>query len=90
MPQYKYISLQDKPFTALDLIYYLIDCFDYIGGMPQELVIDQDSIMVASENAGDIIYIEKFSSFIEDMELEIYVCRKAYPQSKGKMAARNS
>ena len=83
--RYKYISLQDKPFTTLDLIYHLIDCFDYIGGMPEELVIDQDSIIVASENAGDIIYTEKFSSFIEEMKLKMYVCRKSDPQSKGKI-----
>jgi hypothetical protein len=83
--RYKYISFQDRPFTTIDLIDHLNECFDYIEGMPEELVIDKDSIMVAAENAGEIIYTEKFLSFIEDMELKIFVCRKADPQSKGKI-----
>lgn len=83
--RYKYIAFQDKPFTTLDLIGHLLDCFDYIGGLPAELVIDQDSIMVVSENYGDIIYTEKFSCFIREMGLKMYVCRKSDPESKGKI-----
>jgi len=81
--RFKYVALQEKPFTTLDLIDHLLDCFDYLGGMPKELVIDQDSIMVVAENYGDIIYTEKFSCFTQEMELDMYVCRKADPQSKG-------
>jgi hypothetical protein len=83
--RYKYIAFQDKPFTTIDLIGHLLDCFDYIGGIPEELVIDQDSIMVVSENYGDIIYTEKFSCFIQEMRLRMYVCRKSDPESKGKI-----
>jgi len=54
--RYKYCALQDRPFTTLDLIHHLLDCFDYLGGIPEELVIDQDKVMIASENRGDIIY----------------------------------
>ena len=53
--------------------------------MPEELVIDQDSRMVVSENAGEIVYTERFLNFIEEMGLKVYVCRKADPQSKGKI-----
>jgi len=83
--RYKYIAFQDKPFTTVDLIGHLLDCFDYLGGLPEELVIDQDSIMVVSENYGDIIYTEKFSCFIQEMGLKMYVCRKSDPESKGKI-----
>jgi transposase len=83
--RFKYVALQEKPFTTLDLIDHLLDCFDYLGGMPKELVIDQDSIMVVAENYGDIIYTDKFSCFTQEMELDMYVCRKADPQSKGKI-----
>jgi hypothetical protein len=83
--RYKYIAFQDKPFTTIDLIGHLLDCFDYIGGIPLELVIDQDSVMVISENYGDIIYTKKFSCFIQEMGLKMYVCRKSDPQSKGKI-----
>ncbi|MQY58714.1 MAG: IS21 family transposase [Clostridia bacterium] len=83
--RYKYCALQDKPFTTLDLINHLLDCFCYLGGMPEELVIDQDKVMVASENRGDIIYTRDFKQFIEEMDLKMYVCRKSDPESKGKI-----
>ena len=83
--RYKYAAFQGKPFTTLDLIGHLLDCFDYIDGVPEELVIDQDNIMVVSENYGDIIYTRDFLYFIEEMGLGMYVCRKADPQSKGKV-----
>ena len=83
--RYKYVAAQDKPFTTLDLIQHLLDCFTYIGGRPEELVIDQDRTMVVSENRGDIIYTRDFLYFIEEMNLQMYVCRKNDPESKGKV-----
>ncbi|MBW2975404.1 DDE-type integrase/transposase/recombinase [Candidatus Woesearchaeota archaeon] len=83
--RFKYAALQDRPFTALDLIGHLLDCFDYIHGLPEELVIDQDSIMVVDENKGDIIYTKVFGDFIKEMDLEMRVCRKSDPESKGKI-----
>ena len=83
--RYKFIGFQDKPFTTLDLIFHLLNCFDYIGGMPEEIVIDQDSVMVVAENHGDIIYTKDFAYFIQEMGLRMYVCRKADPESKGKI-----
>jgi transposase len=83
--RYKYIAFQDQPFTTMHVIAHLLDCFDYLGGIPEELVIDQDSIMVASENYGNIMFTEKFSLFIEEMRLRMYVCRKSDPESKGKI-----
>ena len=83
--RYKYCALQDRPFTTLDLINHLLDCFQYIEGIPEELVIDQDKVMVASENRGDIIYTKDFKQFIEEMDLKMYVCRKSDPESKGKI-----
>ena len=83
--RYKYIAFQDKAFTTLDLISHLLTCFDYIGGMPEEIVIDQDSVMVVSENHGDIIYTKDFGYFIQEMDLKLYVCRKADPETKGKI-----
>lgn len=83
--RYKYCALQDRPFTTLDLINHLLDCFQYIGGMPEELVIDQDKVMVVSENRGDIIYTKDFKQFIEEVNLKMYVCRKSDPESKGKI-----
>ena len=83
--RHKYVAFQDHPFTTVDVIDHLIACFDFLGGMPEEIVIDQDSVMVVSENHGDIIYTEQFGSFVEEMKLRMYVCRKADPESKGKI-----
>ena len=83
--RYKYAAFQDRPFTTLDLIGHLLDCFDYIGGIPEEVVIDQDKVMVVSENQGDIIYTRDFLYLIEEMGLRMWVCRKADPETKGKV-----
>jgi hypothetical protein len=83
--RYKYVIFQGQPFRTLEVIRLLLDCFDYFGGRPTELVIDQDRLMVVSENAGDIIYTKDFKHFIEEQELSLYVCRRADPETKGKV-----
>jgi hypothetical protein len=44
--------------------------------MPAELVIDQDVVMVVSENYGIIIYTRNFGYYIEEMGPGMYVRRK--------------
>jgi len=83
--RYRYCSVQGRAFTTTDLIAHLLDCFRFFGGRPQEMVIDQDRLMVVSENHGDIVYTRDFSCFIEEMELNMFVCRKADPETKGKI-----
>jgi len=83
--RYKCVFFHDKPFTTQILISYLLDCFDFIGGIPEEVVIDQDTIMVVSENDGDILYTKDFNLFKNEMGFSMYVCRKADPESKGKV-----
>ena len=65
----------------------LYNCFDYFGGMPRQLVYDQDSIIVVSENNGDIIHTKAFSTFLADTKLEVRVCRKSDPETKGLVEA---
>ena len=83
--RYKYVIFQDHPFKTKEVIDHLLNCFDYYGGMPKELVIDQDSLMVVSENAGDIIYTDDFKYFIQEQETSMYVCRASDPETKGKV-----
>jgi hypothetical protein len=85
--RYKWGLFQDKPFTSADLVRALHYCFEYFGGMPRQLVYDQDSIMVVSENSGDIIHTHAFSAFLEETKLDVLVCRKSDPESKGKIEA---
>lgn len=53
--------------------------------MPAELVFDQDSIVCVSENAGDIIYTYEFEKFRQECKLSVRLCRRADPESKGKI-----
>lgn len=83
--RFKYTAFQERPFKTIDVINHLLDCFSYFGGVPEELVIDQDKVMVVCENYGDIIYTKDFQCFLEEQQLKMYVCRKADPESKGKV-----
>jgi len=83
--RYKYLIFQDHPFKTKEVICHLLNCFDYFGGVPEEIVIDQDNLMVVSENAGDIIYTNDFKYFIEEQKIGMYVCRAADPETKGKI-----
>jgi hypothetical protein len=83
--RFKYIAFQDKPFTTLDIILHLLDSFDYIGGIVSELVIDQDSMMVVDENYGDILYTKQFDHFLEEMDLNMYVCRREKSKTSSSM-----
>jgi len=83
--RYKYVIFQDHPFRTKEVISHLLDSFDYFKGVPLQIVIDQDSLMVVSENAGDIIYTNDFQYFIEEEELKMYVCRAQDPETKGKI-----
>lgn len=85
--RYKWGLFQDRPFTSADLVRALHYCFEYYGGRPRQLVYDQDSIIVVSENNGDIIHTHAFSAFLEETKLDILVCRKSDPESKGKIEA---
>ena len=83
--RYKYVEAQGRPFTSEDLVGITHRCFAFFGGMPQELVFDQDSIVCVSENAGDILYTHAFEKFRQACGLRIRLCRKADPESKGKI-----
>src|SRR4030042_336455 len=43
--RYKYAAFQGHPFRTLDVIRLLLDAFDYFGGRPEELGIDQDRLV---------------------------------------------
>jgi transposase len=83
--RYKYLQFQNRPFTTVDLVRALRDCFSYMGGIPQELVLDQDSIATVSENYGDVVYTYEFEKLRQDCKFAVYLCRKADPESKGKI-----
>lgn len=83
--RYKYVEWQDRPFTTRDTIRSHENAFQYYGGMPEEIVYDQDHLITVSENAGDIILTGEFQVYKRQRGFRIYLCRKADPESKGKI-----
>jgi transposase len=85
--RYKYGEWSDKPLTTTTFIQMLRRCFDYLGGVPEELVFDQDKLLATSENHGDVLYTYEFEKFKQTMGFEVWLCRKNDPESKGRIEA---
>lgn len=83
--RFKYVWFTDKPFTSELAIEAHQQAFEYIGGIPEEIVYDQDKVFVISENNGEIILTQTFRSYMRDQSFGLHFCRKADPQSKGKV-----
>lgn len=85
--RYKFLWWQDKPFTTLTFIDAHNKAFEYLGGLPKEIVYDQDRLLTVSENGGDIIYTEGFQNYLDNARFQIRLCRAYDPESKGKIEA---
>ena len=85
--RYKYAEWWDKPLTTAKLVEMLNHAFEYFGGIPKELVFDQDKLVAVSENYGDVIYTHEFERYRQDVKFKVYLCRPADPESKGKVEA---
>lgn len=85
--RYKYAQWSDKPLTTATFILMLSYCFDYIGGVPEELVFDQDKLVAVSENCGDIIYTYEFERFKQAHGFKVRLCKTNDPESKGRVEA---
>jgi len=85
--RYKYAQWSDKPLTTAAFIQMLGYCFEYIGGVPKELVFDQDKLVAVSENYGDIIYTYEFEKFKQAHGFKVRLCKANDPQSKGRIEA---
>jgi len=83
--RHKFVFWQEKPFTTATFIQAHIRAFGFSGGMPKEIVYDQDKILAVSENHGDIIYTEGFQSYINEVKFDIFLCHGYDPESKGRI-----
>ncbi|WP_424923089.1 IS21 family transposase [Aureibacillus halotolerans] len=81
----KYTWWQDRPFTTEDAIRCHEQAFQYFEGIPEEIVYDQDNLIAVSENAGDLILTSAFERYTHQRKFRVYLCRKADPESKGKV-----
>jgi len=82
--RYKYGIWHARHLTAARLVQSLQSCFEHMGGMPEELVFDQDRLLSVDENYGDIIYTKEFEQFRHASGFKVYLCRGSDPESKGR------
>lgn len=83
--RYKYKEWLDRPYTTQDVIQAHENAFQWFSGITRELVYDQDSLIVVSENGGDLILTKEFQQYKQTRKINLRVCRKADPESKGKI-----
>lgn len=83
--RYKFVFFCDTPFTTAITIQAHELAFVYFGGIPIEIVYDQDSVLLVSENFGDLLITELFRSYVHERKFHTHFCRKSDPQSKGKV-----
>lgn len=83
--RFKYVWFTDRYFTSELAIKAHEQAFAYIRGIPDEIVYDQDKVFIVSENKGDIILTEGFRAYTRERSFKLHFCRKADPQSKGKV-----
>ena len=81
----KYIWFLDKPFTAATVAQAHEKAFEFFGGIPKTIVYDQDRTMVVNENLGDVILTSTFKQYTKSRSFKLHFCRKADPESKGKV-----
>lgn len=81
----KYIWFLDKPFTAKTVAQAHENAFKFFGGIPNTIVYDQDRTMVVDENLGKIILTSTFRQYTKSRSFKLHFCRKADPESKGKV-----
>ncbi len=83
--RYKYLEWLDRPFTTKDTIRSHENAFRHFGGMPEEMVYDQDNLIAVNENAGDLVLTQEFQAYQQALGFSVYLCRGSDPETKGKI-----
>lgn len=81
----KFVYCQRMPFTSETANYAHELAFEYFEGIPRRIIYDQDRVFVTDENLGDVLLTEEFMRFTNAYPFEVVFCRKADPESKGKV-----
>jgi len=85
--RYILVFAQDHKFNSEEACRTLYHGFCKLGGRPEELVIDQDTVFITSEYLGEIIESQTFKDFIKEQGLSLWVCNKGEAESKGGVEA---
>ena len=83
--RYKYIYFSDIPFTSHTAIEAHEKAFSFFNGIPDQVVYDQDKLFLTDENRGDLLLTSAFKDYCRERKFHLHFCRKADPQSKGKI-----
>lgn len=83
--RYKYVWFTLRNFTTELAIFALEKAFEFFGGIAEEIVYDQDKVFLVSENKGDLILTSAFRQYVQAKGFKLRFCRKADPESKGKI-----
>lgn len=83
--RYKYVYFSDIPFTSYTAIEAHEKAFAFYGGITKEIVYDQDKVFLSDENRGDLLLTSAFKDYCRDRAFRLHFCRKADPESKGKV-----
>jgi transposase len=81
----KYVRFSAIPFTSRTAIDAHEEAFKFFEGIPKEVVYDQDRLFLADENLGDLLLTQDFKNYVFEQTFRVHFCRKADPQSKGKV-----
>ena len=83
--RYKYVLFSHTPFTSYTAIEAHEKAFAFYWGITKEIVYDQDKVFLADENKGDLLLTDAFKNYCRDRAFRLHFCRKADPESKGKV-----
>lgn len=83
--RHKFVWFSDCPFTAELAAYAHELAFDFFGGVPHNIVYDQDKVLLRDENMGDYILTAHFRKLVSECGFNAVFCRKSDPESKGKV-----
>ena len=81
----KFVQFSDYPFTTRTAIEAHEDAFRFFCGIPSEVVYDQDRLFLVEERMGELLLTRDFKDYVFEQEFQLHFCRKADPQSKGKV-----
>lgn len=81
----KFVHFQTKPFTSQTTIEAHNHAFEYFEGQPDKILYDQDRVLMVEENLGDLVLTKEFQKYSSEMTFTHVFCRKADPESKGKV-----
>ncbi|HQH25064.1 MAG TPA: IS21 family transposase [Bacteroidales bacterium] len=83
--RHKFVLFLDRPFTSDDAVIAHEKAFEFFGGIPREIIYDQDSVFLHRENGGDYLMTDVFHRYQASRGFKVTFCRAGDPESKGKV-----